>query len=151
MISTMNTKKFSKRKAISPILATVILIAITLIAAVAIAGFVFGLFGSFTSTAQISISSETCSVGGSQCTIYFLNTGTSTGSVSGASINYGGLGYTALTCTPATQTVVAGGEAASISCIPATTFVGAVVGQAFTLEATASSGSQPLGAGSFSA
>jgi archaeal type IV pilus assembly protein PilA len=54
----MNFQKVQKknRKAISPVLATVILIAITLIAAVAIAGFVFGLFGSFTSSAQVSAS-----------------------------------------------------------------------------------------------
>jgi len=45
----------SKRKAISPILATVILIAITLIAAVAIATFVFGIFGSSASPATYSI------------------------------------------------------------------------------------------------
>lgn len=37
------------RKGINPVAATVILIAITLTAAIAIAGFVFGLFGSFTS------------------------------------------------------------------------------------------------------
>jgi len=45
----------SKRKAISPVLATVILIAITLIAAVAIATFVFGIFGSSASPATYSI------------------------------------------------------------------------------------------------
>jgi len=52
----------SRRKAISPILATVILIAITLIAAVAIATFVFGIFGSSASPATYSIvsSSLTC-------------------------------------------------------------------------------------------
>ena len=44
-----------KRKAISPVLATVILIAITLIAAIAVAGFVFGLFGSFTSSATVQV------------------------------------------------------------------------------------------------
>ena len=42
------------RKATSPVLATVILIAITLIAAIAISGFVVGLFGTLTSTAQVT-------------------------------------------------------------------------------------------------
>ena len=151
----MNIRKFSKKKAISPILATVILIAITLIAAVAIAGFVFGLFGSFTSTAQISVSSSNCTVSAStgdiSCNIYFLNTGTGTGSVSGASISYGGAGYIALTC-PAAVTVVAGGSAVSYSpCTLATPTTAASVNEAYTLEATASSGGQPLGAGAFSA
>ena len=152
----MNIEKFSKKKAISPILATVILIAITLIAAVAIAGFVFGLFGSFTSTAQISISSSNCTTSGTtpfpiSCSVYFINTGTGTGSVSGVSISYGGAGYVVLLC-PDAVTVTAGGSAVSYSpctlLIPATT---ASVNEAYTLEATASSGGQPLGAGSFSA
>jgi flagellin-like protein len=50
--------KSLRRKAISPIIATVILIAITLIAAIAIAGFVFGLFGSFSASAQVSASAS---------------------------------------------------------------------------------------------
>ncbi len=51
----MNTIKDYKhpRKAISPIIATVLIIAVTLVASVAIGGFVFGLFGSATSTAQV--------------------------------------------------------------------------------------------------
>jgi len=48
------------RKAISPVLATVILIAITLIAAIVIAGFVFGLFGTFTAGARISANAVSC-------------------------------------------------------------------------------------------
>lgn len=47
--------RMSKRRAVSPVIATVILIAITLIAAVAIAGFVFGLFSGFTSTPQVTV------------------------------------------------------------------------------------------------
>src|SRR5215471_8647997 len=78
----MNFQKFTKqkKKAISPVLATVILIAITLIAAIAIAGFVFGLFGTFTTTAQVSASSVTCThagVGASNCVIVLSNTGNS--------------------------------------------------------------------------
>ncbi len=82
------------RKAISPVLATVILIAITLIAAIAIAGFVFGLFGSFTSNAQVSVTgvivhaAATPWMSGS---IYATNTGTSNTQVNGVSITYGGV------------------------------------------------------------
>ncbi|QQG49299.1 MAG: hypothetical protein HY247_03035 [archaeon] len=51
------------RKAITPILATVILIAITLIAGIAIAGFVFNLFNIFGNPPQISyISSSTLTI-----------------------------------------------------------------------------------------
>ena len=76
----MNFAKVQKknRKAISPVLATVILIAITLIAAIAIAGFVFGLFGTFTSTAQVQASVTQCvSVAGphEQCTLVLTNSG----------------------------------------------------------------------------
>jgi len=66
-----------KRKAISPVLATVILIAITLIAAIAIAGFVFGLFGSFTSSAQVSASVTSCVKATGLCTLTLTNSGTS--------------------------------------------------------------------------
>jgi len=65
----------SKRKGISPVLATVILIAITLIAAIAVAGFVFGLFGTFTSTARVSASVTNCSGTPEVCTIILTNTG----------------------------------------------------------------------------
>jgi len=88
------------RKAISPVLATVILIAITLIAAIAIAGFVFGLFGSFTSSAQVSAQVQSCYAtknGGvgtvahnNECTVKLTNTGTSNVAVTGGSVQIGG-------------------------------------------------------------
>src|SRR5208337_978130 len=82
-------KKKNKRKAISPVLATVILIAITLIAAIAVAGFVFGLFGTFTSSATLSINSSTvvCTVplaGVGTCTMTVDNTGSGATSLNGA-------------------------------------------------------------------
>jgi flagellin-like protein len=87
------------RKAISPVLATVILIAITLIAAIAIAGFVFGLFGSFTSSAQVSAQTLVCSnPGGANvtdyCTVRLTNTGTSNTSVTGCSLRIAGVSQT---------------------------------------------------------
>jgi flagellin-like protein len=49
------------RRGISEVLATVILIAITLVAGVAIAGFAFGLFGTLGSSANISVvGTSTC-------------------------------------------------------------------------------------------
>jgi len=73
----MNFEKVRRknRKAISPVLATVILIAITLIAAIAVAGFVFGLFGTFTSTAQVSASVTSCSGTPEVCSLVLTNSG----------------------------------------------------------------------------
>jgi len=82
------------RKAISPVLATVILIAITLIAAIAIAGFVFGLFGSFTSSAQVSGQVTTCVGTTDVCTIVLRNTGTSNVAVTGCSVHIAGISAT---------------------------------------------------------
>jgi len=84
-----------RRKGISPVLATVILIAITLIAAIAIAGFVFGLFGTFTSGATLQLSVVNCYSGttgagnaatSSFCLLALTNTGGSSGSVTGCSV-----------------------------------------------------------------
>jgi len=74
-----------KRKAISPVLATVILIAITLIAAVAIATFVFGIFGTSASPAQMSIQSSSivCPTTAT-CHMTVINGGTVAGSINGA-------------------------------------------------------------------
>jgi flagellin-like protein len=44
-----------KRKAISPIIATVLIIAVTLIASVAVGGFVFGIFGEGEQDAQVAV------------------------------------------------------------------------------------------------
>ena len=112
-----------RRKAISPVLATVILIAITLIAAIAIAGFVFGLFGSFTSSGQVSLlatnipapttaaalTAPVCTAGGSPPAAPYLgfkNTGTASVSVTTLSLTYGGSTYTV--AAPAGCSVAAG-------------------------------------------
>jgi len=97
----------SKRKAISPVLATVILIAITLIAAVAIATFVFGIFGTSASPATLSIpsSSVICSAAGgtldgvtgvpvNDCVMKVVNTGTAGGSINGAGPGSGAIVFT---------------------------------------------------------
>ena len=117
---TMNFEKVQRknRKAISPVLATVILIAITLIAAIAIAGFVFGLFGSFTSSAQVSAAVTSCTQPGGAghalvCTLTLTNTGTSNVAVSGCSIQVAG---TAQASTPLGGNVPAGGNLPAQTC-----------------------------------
>lgn len=101
-----------KRKAISPVLATVILIAITLIAAIAVAGFVFGLFGSFTSTAQVSASIASCSapLTDEVCVLNFINTGTA---------NTGGSTVCAVTWSGVQHTGILSGAATGAGSIPA--------------------------------
>jgi len=82
-----------RRRAISPVLATVILIAITLIAAIAIAGFVFGLFGTFTSTARVQASATNCSWNGANevCTLILTNSGNANTATTGScQLSYGG-------------------------------------------------------------
>ncbi len=119
----MNFIKVQKknRKAISPVLATVILIAITLIAAVAIAGFVFGLFGSFTNSPQLSVSNASCylqAVGHDECALLLQNTGSGNAGIpaGSCSVNVGGTStagvlYAATGAGGGSITVVAGNAA----------------------------------------
>ena len=117
-----------RRKAISPVLATVILIAITLIAAIAISGFVFGLFGTYTNTARVEAISYSCSGTPEVCTVGLQNIGTANTAVAGSctltfqgstyngvaaltsgSLNGGSSGF--VTCTgPAGSHAVTGSE-----------------------------------------
>jgi archaeal type IV pilus assembly protein PilA len=136
-----------RRDAVSPVLATVILIAITLIAAVAIAGFVFGLFGSFTSTAQVSVATVACTQGGTAgaytvtCLMNAQNTGSGNAVTvaNSASLNYGGKVYAGT--NPAT-TIVSG------STTPLTLNFGILTGTPITTQGT--SGSQLVGSFSLS-
>jgi len=99
-----------QRRAISPIIATVLIIAITLIAAVSIGGFVFGFFGSESNSARVQITgislvgvtlaagsnsaSPTCSTGVAANSIILTNTGTVLASATSISITFGGSVYT---------------------------------------------------------
>src|SRR6266576_603845 len=96
-----------KRRAISPIIATVLIIAVTLIASVAIGGFVFGIFSQGQNSAQIAVTgtallATSFTSGGSTSTFtcattssgsYLTVTNTGTGSVASAtiSITWGGI------------------------------------------------------------
>lgn len=124
-----------RRKAISPVLATVILIAITLIAAIAIAGFVFGLFGSFTSSAQVSAVAVTCSDATGNCTVNLQNTGSANATPTACTIQISG------TSTPGTSNtfapVTAGAGAITEVCglgAAQTQSIGSTAQGAFTLS-----------------
>jgi len=66
------------RRAISPIVATVLIVAVTLVASVAIAGFVFGIFASQGNTAQVAVTATAMKAAD------FKAAGTSTGFSCGA-------------------------------------------------------------------
>jgi len=109
-----------RRKAISPVLATVILIAITLIAAIAVAGFVFGLFGTFTSSATLQLSVVSCYSGttgagnlatSSYCVLAVTNTGGSSGSVTACTL-YGSTGISGKLATAGTLPPLVAGSVA---------------------------------------
>jgi len=150
-----------RRKAISPILATVILIAITLIAAIAIAGFVFGLFGSFTSTPRIQEQlaqiphpagggaglAAACAAGDTPAanTVIFSNTGSASGAITEISIVYSGVTQSA---APTGVCTVASGAYLTITLSLYTT--AGVAGQTFTGAAVTSSGAQVAYTGVFS-
>jgi archaeal type IV pilus assembly protein PilA len=139
-----------RRKAISPVLATVILIAITLIAAIAIAGFVFGLFGSFTSTARVEVSSVALTHGATPSgTLLALNTGTSNTNVNSITLTYGGQTcVAAITGAPVTITAgVAPGITLTVTAGACAT--ASVSGQAVTGILSMSNGGQVPFSGTF--
>jgi len=90
----MEFRTRKSKKGISPVLATVLLIAITLIAAIGVGGFVFGLFGTFTSTAQVSAGVATCSGTPEVCTLVLQNTGSGNTAITGVcNMNFAGGSY----------------------------------------------------------
>jgi len=78
------------KKGISPVIATIILIAITIVIAIAVAAWVFGLFKSYSGNANgVTILSgvSSCSSSNNQCIIVLSNQGSNSVSVIGASVN----------------------------------------------------------------
>ncbi len=76
VLNAMNT-----RKAISPILATVIIIAVTLVIAIGVIGWIMGIWGSFGSTESLQIYPDSnITIKGTSATLYLhvKNTGTAT-------------------------------------------------------------------------
>jgi len=128
--------KVSKHKwgGVSPIIATLVLIAVTLVAAVAMAAFVFGLFGSLGSTSNLATSVAVCSVsdtalsigamtfhasagGNPTCFMTVRNSGTAIGTISGCSMGgVSGAIYDASSGAPVTYYSVAGSTSVGIEC-----------------------------------
>jgi len=147
----LNINSARRRKGISPVLATVILIAITLIAAIAIAGFVFGLFGSFTSSARVEVSYASLAGGAAPAgSVVALNTGTSNTNVNSMTLTYGGQ-----TCAPAVTgapvSVTAGAAPGVTLTVTAGTCAAVPAhGQAYTGSLALSNGGQVPFSGVFS-
>jgi archaeal type IV pilus assembly protein PilA len=141
------------RKAISPVIATVILIAITLIAAIAIAGFVFGLFGSFTANAQVTATASCSPTGATGCTVNLSNTGTANTNVLSATITFAG---TTNALTFATGGTCVGAAlpipiTAGTSCTMDFTYTatGATTGSQFIITLSLANSAQPQATGVF--
>ena len=125
--------KLGKRNAVSPVLAVVIMIAVTMVGGVATAAFAFGLFGTMSATADISVTRLVCVHGPpylSRCTAYLENTGDAPTSAVACSLSGGS---SILTGSPKN---LPPGTSTYVSCrnAPAATFAGEPVKGTFTLE-----------------
>ncbi len=150
-----------QRKAISPIVATVLIIAATLIAAAAILGYVFGIFGSASNTANVSIVGATipsgvtvtastftvaCATATGAGTISWSNTGSAGATASTVFLTYGGNTYNG--AVPAACAPLAASSSGNIyiTVVP----VAPVKGNAFNGYVTLSNGAQASFTGTFS-
>src|SRR2546430_11028540 len=149
-------------RAISPIIATVLIIAVTLIASVAVSGFVFGIFSEGQNSAQVAVTGTallaadfktggstttfTCASASSAAYLTLTNTGSGSASVATISLTWAG-GNTAYT-GPANCNVGPSGSASATTYIifPNTSTINpsAISGQTFTGTVTLSNGAQLL-------
>jgi len=158
------------RRAISPIVATVLIVAVTLVASVAIAGFVFGIFASQGNTAQVSVTATalkaadflaagqstgfTCgAAAGSYLTL--TNSGTAPASITSMTIVVAGVSNTFALTGGGGCSVNAVGAASNnpqsllFVAVQAHTTVNAVAGNAFTGTVTTNTGAILIFAGTF--
>ena len=120
-----------QRKGISPIIATVLIIAATLIAFAAVAGYIFGLFGSSTKSAQAQVISESLTSGTSVAptatsagtlTLSFSNSGGQSVTITSASVAIAGSTYSVSGTTNILYYTASGGALyAANGVLPATT------------------------------
>jgi flagellin-like protein len=134
--------KNGQRRAISPIIATVLIIAVTLIASVAIGGFVFGIFAQGQNSAQVAVTGTALLA----ANLTLTNTGSGSASVSTISFTWAG-GNTAYT-GPTGCNIGASGSATATTYLlfPGTSTItpSAISGQTYTGTVTLSNGAQLL-------
>jgi len=151
----------TQRKGITPIIATVLIIAVTLIAAVAIAGFVFGIFGSAASTANVAAISATAAHGAAgtltavcaaETTVPYVNIGLSNSGTAGTtatSITLTTGGSTVSTTLPTACTIGASGSATATITVGIELGVATVAGQQFNGYVSLANGAEVLFTGTF--
>jgi flagellin-like protein len=164
-------RRHGQRRAISPIIATVLIIAVTLIASVAIGGFVFGIFGQAQNSAQIAVTGEaltaagfgtgtggtvtclTTTPGAGTPYLTLTNTGTGSAAVATITITWAGTNN-AFALTAATSCAI--GAAGTASSTTYATFIGSPMvsfvttsGQAYTGTVTLTNGAQLLFTGTW--
>src|SRR5438445_1937027 len=155
-------KKNGQRLAISPIIATVLIIAVTLIASVAIGGFVFGIFAQGENAARVAVTgtallaadftaahaTKTFTCGTTSAGSYLTLTNTGTGSASVAAISFTWAGGNTAYTGPTGCNIGASGSATATTYLlfPNTSQItpGAISGQTYTGTVTLSNGAQLL-------
>jgi flagellin-like protein len=131
------------KKGISPVIATIILIAITIVIAIAVAAWVFGLFKSYTGGPAVTINAAQSSCKGGNpgsCSLVVSNQGGNSVSIVGATVNGQTAAVAAASCAStsasATVTVSAGAVATAYVCGVAFT-----AGQTLTITLQLNTGS----------
>ena len=139
----------NRRKGISPIIATVLIIAATLIAFAAVLGYIFGIFGSAASKADVTVSTQTtflANTGIPTGTIYFINSGTASTTMSSGTLTFGGgscsIGPSATSIIPGSTVQIT----ATLTCTGAPT---AASGETYTLSLVLADGSSTSYTGTF--
>ena len=108
---TQSSRPHNAKKGISPVIATIILIAITIVIAIAVAGWVFGLFGSYSRTQAVTIVASASSCNPNGCNIMVSNQGGSAITVVSASVD----GQTVPTNSITGGTVIPAGKSNTVS------------------------------------
>lgn len=105
------------KKGISPVIATIILIAITIVIAIAVAAWVFGLFKSYTGGPAVTINAaqSSCSGLSDTCALVVSNQGGNSVSIVGATVN----GQTATVATASCALASASTSASAIVTVSA--------------------------------
>ncbi len=98
-------KKRNARKGISPVIASIVLIGVTIAVSVALGGWIFGLFGGYSQASAVKVitANATFTSLGSEnpsITVKFANTGGSSDSVTQISISAGGNSGVGLAASP---------------------------------------------------
>ena len=152
----------AKRTAIDSIVATVLVVGVTLVASLAVGGFIFGTFGQSQNVSQVSVtgtallaadftaagttSTFTCSSSASGGWLAVTNTGTASARVTGVTITWGGANDAYTLSGSCSIDAVGGASATYFITFPATTnvTVDAAAGQTYTGTVVMSNGAQLL-------